>query len=43
MNVSGVLWDLDGVLVDTAEFHYLAWSEAFSERGVQLELRPLDS
>jgi HAD superfamily hydrolase (TIGR01509 family) len=22
-----VLWDLDGVLVDTGEFHYISWSE----------------
>ena len=25
----GVLWDMDGVLVDTEEFHYQAWTEAF--------------
>ncbi len=23
----GVIWDLDGVLVDTGEFHYLSWKE----------------
>jgi beta-phosphoglucomutase family hydrolase len=26
MKIKGVLWDLDGVLVDTGEFHYQAWS-----------------
>jgi beta-phosphoglucomutase len=26
MTIKGVLWDLDGVLVDTGEFHYQAWS-----------------
>jgi len=25
MSVLGVLWDLDGILVDTGEFHYRAW------------------
>jgi HAD superfamily hydrolase (TIGR01509 family) len=33
---SGVLWDLDGVLVDTAEFHFESWRETFSELGVAL-------
>ena len=27
MNLRGVLWDLDGVLVDTGEFHYVSWKE----------------
>ena len=27
MRIRAVLWDLDGVLVDTGEFHYLAWAE----------------
>jgi len=25
--VRGVIWDLDGVLVDTGEFHYVSWKE----------------
>lgn len=25
MNDFGILWDMDGVLVDTGEFHYLSW------------------
>ncbi len=32
MRIKGVLWDMDGVIADTGEFHYLAWSrtlEAF--------------
>jgi beta-phosphoglucomutase len=28
-----VLWDMDGVLVDTFEGHYQAWSRLFSELG----------
>jgi beta-phosphoglucomutase len=27
MNIKACLFDLDGVLVDTARFHYLAWKE----------------
>lgn len=29
--VQGVLWDMDGVLVDTGEAHYLSWSLALAE------------
>ncbi len=29
----GVLWDLDGTLIDSAESHYLAWRETLAERG----------
>jgi len=28
-----ILFDLDGVLVDTLHFHYLAWQEMFSRHG----------
>jgi beta-phosphoglucomutase family hydrolase len=28
-----VLWDLDGVLVDTAPFHFRAWQELFQSLG----------
>jgi beta-phosphoglucomutase family hydrolase len=31
-----VLWDLDGVLVDTAPFHFQAWRELFSREGKEL-------
>lgn len=27
----GVLWDMDGVLVDTGEFHFNAWMQVLSE------------
>lgn len=30
----GVLWDLDGVIVDSGEFHFLAWSETLSEHSI---------
>jgi len=28
-----VLWDMDGTLVDSTEYHYLAWRETLSRRG----------
>jgi len=31
-----VLWDMDGVLVDSAEYHYAAWREALAQEGVDL-------
>ena len=30
----GVIWDLDGVLVDTGEFHFQAWSETLTNNGI---------
>ncbi len=27
------LWDMDGVIVDSADAHYLSWKEAFAQRG----------
>ena len=31
--IEAVLWDLDGVLVDTARFHYQAWRQLLKELG----------
>jgi len=36
MAVKAILWDLDGVLVNSMEFHYRAYSEILSQRGVEL-------
>jgi beta-phosphoglucomutase family hydrolase len=30
----GVLWDMDGVLVDTGEFHVRAWQATLEEMGI---------
>ena len=30
----GLLFDLDGVIVDTAKYHYLAWKEIASDLGI---------
>jgi beta-phosphoglucomutase len=32
-----VLWDLDGVLVDSAPYHRRAWQQAFANEGVLLD------
>jgi len=33
----GVIWDMDGVLVDTGNFHFLSWVEALSEVGMSMD------
>ncbi len=30
----GILWDMDGVLVDSGEFHFAAWSAVLAEYGI---------
>jgi beta-phosphoglucomutase len=32
----GVLWDLDGTLADSSEFHWQAWREAMAAAGVPI-------
>jgi beta-phosphoglucomutase len=34
MNKKGFIFDLDGVLVDTAKYHYLAWKELANSLGI---------
>jgi beta-phosphoglucomutase family hydrolase len=31
----GVLWDMDGVLVDTGEFHYQSWAAVLPDYGIE--------
>jgi beta-phosphoglucomutase family hydrolase len=33
--LEAVLWDLDGVIADTGDYHYRAWRQVFRERGVE--------
>jgi beta-phosphoglucomutase family hydrolase len=33
-HLEAVLWDMDGVIADTADFHYGAWQEVLEGRGV---------
>lgn len=31
--IQGVLWDLDGVIMDTGELHYQTWKETMDDQG----------
>jgi beta-phosphoglucomutase family hydrolase len=33
-NLKAVIWDMDGVIVDTAQEHFVSWQQAFRKRGV---------
>lgn len=35
MNDAGFIFDLDGVIVDTAKYHYLAWKKLANELGFE--------
>jgi HAD superfamily hydrolase (TIGR01509 family) len=34
MSELGVIWDMDGVLVDTGELHYRAWEQVLGQEGI---------
>jgi beta-phosphoglucomutase len=34
MTIKGLIFDLDGVLTDTAEYHYLSWKQLAEEEGI---------
>ena len=34
-NTKAVIWDMDGVIVDTSSYHFKAWRDAFQKRGVK--------
>jgi len=36
-DIQGVIFDLDGVLTDTAELHYLAWKKLADEEGIPFD------
>lgn len=38
MNKTGFIFDLDGVIVDTAKYHYLAWKNLANELGFEFTL-----
>jgi len=37
MPVKAILFDLDGVIVDTLHFHFLAWHEMFHRLGGEVQ------
>ena len=36
-NISGLIFDLDGVLVFTDKYHYLAWKQIADEMGIPFD------
>ncbi len=32
--LKAVIWDMDGVIIDSAPYHFKAWQEVFQKRGV---------
>lgn len=37
MNIQAVLFDLDGVITDTAEYHYIAWKQMADHIGITID------
>ena len=35
--LEAAIWDMDGVIVDTAPYHFGAWREVFQKRGVSFD------
>jgi len=35
--LAAVIWDMDGVIADTGDFHYRAWVQVFGKRGVSFK------
>lgn len=35
--IEGIIFDLDGVITDTSEFHYLAWKKLADEEGIPFD------
>jgi len=36
MDVRAVLWDMDGTLIDSEEFHWISWREALAREGITI-------
>ena len=39
MSIKGIIFDLDGVLVDTVPAHFTAWQRMFNEYGYEFDMR----
>ncbi|MDZ7671538.1 MAG: beta-phosphoglucomutase [Halanaerobiales bacterium] len=35
--IKGIIFDLDGVITDTAEYHYLGWQQLADEEGLEFD------
>ncbi len=40
MNIKGLIFDMDGVLIETEKYHYRAWKTTFQTKGI--DLTPMD-
>lgn len=38
----GVIWDMDGVIIDSADLHYRSWKDALEKRGIQMSRAQFD-
>jgi len=36
--LEAVIWDMDGVIADTAPYHFQAWRDVFQKRGIEFNL-----
>lgn len=41
-NVKGIVYDLDGTIIDTAKLHEIAWTEAGRKYGIEITLEMLE-
>ena len=39
MNIRGILWDMDGVLIDTTDAHFESWRQIMAEQNMDLDRR----
>jgi tRNA threonylcarbamoyl adenosine modification protein YeaZ len=38
----GVIWDMDGVIIDSADLHFQSWREALAKRGIEMSRAQFD-
>ena len=43
MTQYGIIWDMDGVLIDTGDYHYRAWTEVLNDYGVDFPREQFDA
>ncbi|AKG54109.1 HAD family hydrolase [Dehalogenimonas sp. WBC-2] len=39
----GVIWDMDGVIIDSAELHFQSWRDALGKRGIEMTRAQFDN
>jgi len=38
----GVIWDMDGVIIDSAGLHYCSWRDALAKKGIEMSRKQFD-